>query len=132
MKHSISASDYIWRAHQTAVGTPGVDYAIPNPELVKTKICYGLTPTGLTTVVAAYTEVHPTPHPHALFPSPEGRTWIKKFHMRTAPSCKTHVQHLVTTFLHGGGSVPWRFKGPRAMPPSRVRVFIFTFFHFHM
>lgn len=40
-----------------------MDYAIPNPELVKTKVCYGLTPTGLTTVVAAYTEVHPTPCP---------------------------------------------------------------------
>ena len=39
------------------MGTPGVDYQTPNPELVNTKVCYGLTPTGLTTVVAAYKEV---------------------------------------------------------------------------
>ena len=42
---------------QTSTGTPGTDYPIPNPALVNTKVCYGLTPAGLTSSVVAYKEV---------------------------------------------------------------------------
>ena len=99
------ASEGVWRARQTAVGTPGVDYAIPNPELVRTKVCYGLTPTGLTTVVAAYTEVHPIPCPTCALFLVQKAHMTRMSHVRTCALMQTACAAPPRSSLHGGGSV---------------------------
>ena len=54
---NIDARNHMHACAQTSTGTPGTDYPIPNPALVNTKVCYGLTAAALTSSVVAYKEV---------------------------------------------------------------------------
>jgi hypothetical protein len=44
-------------APQTSTGTPGIDFPVLNPGLVKTQVCYGLSAAAMTNVVVAQREV---------------------------------------------------------------------------
>ena len=100
-----------------------MDYPIPNPALVKTKVCYGLAATALTTVVPAYTEVRGIPsNMHLSLKAPAARTILGlMLHMRT----RALVQHAFAarhrTLRHGWDypSMPRRTQAARTLHAAR-------------